>query len=319
MQPPPRARRRISEDAQSFLGALIVIGLLPFVFGMVPVRGLLTALLPGGLWPALGLGQSDVEALQGAIANFRPFADLSTWRFMGLGLAMTVGVSAVSIVLSLPLATITALGRLSARPWLRWPTIAGVEAVRAFPVLILIFYVFTQFSRVAEASNLQWLRSNNVTLSVIVALTLYTTVVNAETIRAGILSLDKGQTEAARSLGLSYGQSMWLIILPQTFRRVLPPLIAQFVTLVKDTSLGAIVGLLELYHRGQILYQFNRNPMETFLVIATIYFLLNYGLGQLAQAIERRVTGSRRVAGRALAPRGEPASGGRALRVGDEL
>jgi ABC-type amino acid transport system permease subunit len=74
---------------------------------------------------------------------------------------------------------------------------------------------------------------------------------------------------------------------------VLPPLIAQFVTLVKDTSLGAIVGLLELYHRGQILYQFNRNPMETLSVIAVIYFVVNHGLGQAAQGIERRVTGSR--------------------------
>jgi ABC-type amino acid transport system permease subunit len=178
----------------------------------------------------------------------------------------------------------------------RWPTIAGIEGIRAFPVLILIFYVFTQFSRVAEATNQSWLKSNNVTLSVVVALTLYTTVVNAETIRAGILSLDKGQTEASRSLGLSYAQAMWLVILPQTFRRVLPPLIAQFVTLVKDTSLGAIVGLLELYHRGQILYQFNRNPMETFFFIAVIYFALNYALGQAAQYLDRRIIGSRRVA-----------------------
>jgi glutamate transport system permease protein len=196
-------------------------------------------------------------------------------------------------LLSLPLATAAALGRLSTRAWLRWPTIAGIEGIRAFPVLILIFYVFVQFSRIAEASNQPWLASNNVTLSVIVALTLYTAVVNAETIRAGILSLDKGQTEAARSLGLSYAQAMQWVILPQTFRRVLPPLIAQFATLVKDTSLGAIVGLLELYHRGQILYQFNRNPIETFFFIAVIYFVLNYILGKAAQAVERRMTGSR--------------------------
>jgi ABC-type amino acid transport system permease subunit len=203
--------------------------------------------------------------------------------------------------LSLPLATLTAIARLSPRAWLRLPTIAGVEGIRAFPVLILIFYVFTQFSRVAEALNQPWLKSQNVTLSVVVALTLYTTVVNAETIRAGILSLEKGQTEAARSLGLTYAQALWLVILPQTFRRVLPPLIAQFVTLVKDTSLGAIVGLLELYHRGQILYQFNRNPMETFFFISVIYFGLNYALGQVAQGIERRVTGSRRAV--TVAPR----------------
>jgi glutamate transport system permease protein len=283
----------LSEDTQSLIGALVVIALLPFLFGIIPIGGLLTRLLPVQWWPYLGLNQAHVTAMQTAIVNLRPFADASTWRFLGLGLGMTVGVSLISILLSLPLATAAALGRLSTRAWLRLPTIAGIEGIRAFPVLILIFYVFVQFSHIAEASNLPWLASNNVTISVIVALTLYTAVVNAETIRAGILSLDKGQMEAARSLGLGYAQAMQLVILPQTFRRVLPPLIAQFATLVKDTSLGAIVGLLELYHRGQILYQFNRNPVETFFVIAVIYFVLNYILGKAAQAVERRMTGSR--------------------------
>ncbi len=294
MGPAAVRRFRLSEEIQSLIGAFVVIAVLPFLFGMVPLGGFLTQLLPAGWWPALGLNQSHVDAWRTAVQNWQPFLDGSTWRFLGLGLAMTVGVSLISIVLSLPLATLTALGRLSTRPWLRWPTIAGVEGIRAFPVLILIFYVFTQFSRLAEAANQPWLRTNNITISVVVALTLYTVVVNAETIRAGILSLEGGQMEAARSLGLSYAQAMWLVILPQTFRRVLPPLIAQFVTLVKDTSLGAIVGLLELYHRGQILYQFNRNPMETFFVVAVIYFVLNYALGQAAQAVERRFTGSRR-------------------------
>lgn len=289
------AKPRFSEDQQALLGALILIALLPLLFGMVPVRGLLT-LLPPAWWPSLGLTQAHAEALQTAITNWKPFLEFGTWRFLGLGLAMTVGVSLVSILLSLPLATLAALARLSTRAIVRWPTIAGVELIRAFPVLILIFYIFTQFSRAAETSGSTLLKSNNVTLSVIAALMLYTTVVNAETIRAGILSLDKGQTEAARSLGLTYAQALRLVILPQTFRRVLPPLIAQFITLVKDTSLGAIIGLLELYHRGQIFYQFYRNPLETFWVVSCIYFIINYALGQTAQAIERRMTGSRRVA-----------------------
>ena len=133
------ARFRLSEDAQSLIGALVVIALLPFLFGMIPIGGLLTAVLPRAWWPSLGLNQSHVEAMQTAIVNFRPFAVASTWRFLGLGLMMTVGVSLVSILLSLPLATFTALGRLSSRVWVRWPTIAGVEGIRAFPVLILIF------------------------------------------------------------------------------------------------------------------------------------------------------------------------------------
>ena len=287
----------MSEDRQALLGALILIALLPFLFGMIPIKGLLT-LLPVAWWPALGLTVENAESLQIAVANWKPFLEFGTWRFLALGLAMTVAVSLISIVLSLPLATLAALARLSSRTYVRWPTIAGIEIIRAFPVLILIFYVFTQFSRVAEVTGSSLLKSNNVTLAVIIALTLYTTVVNAETIRAGILSLEKGQTEAARSLGLSYAQALRLVILPQTFRRILPPLIAQFVTLVKDTSLGAIIGLLELYHRGQILYQYYRNPLETLWVVAVIYFFVNYALGQSAQRIERRFSGSRRVATR---------------------
>ena len=292
-----RPRFQMSEDRQALLGALILIALLPFLFGMIPIKGLLT-LLPVAWWPALGVTVENAESLRIAIVNWKPFLEWGTWRFLALGLAMTVAVSLVSILLSLPLATLAALARLSSRATIRWPTIAGIEIIRAFPVLILIFYVFTQFSRVAEVTGSSLLKSNNVTLAVIIALTLYTTVVNAETIRAGILSLDKGQTEAARSLGLSYAQALWLVILPQTFRRILPPLIAQFVTLVKDTSLGAIIGLLELYHRGQILYQYYRNPLETLWVVAVIYFLVNYALGQTAQRIERRFSGSRRVASR---------------------
>lgn len=288
-----RPKFQLTEDRQALLGALILIAALPLLFGMIPIGGLLT-LLPAAWWPALGLTEAHAATLQNAVANWKPFIEFGTWRFLALGLAMTVGVSLISILFSLPLATLAALGRLSARAYIRWPTIAGIEIIRAFPVLILIFYVFTQFSRAAESTGLGLLKTNNVTISVIVALTLYTTVVNAETIRSGILSLDKGQTEAARSLGLAYGQALRLVILPQTFRRVLPPLIAQFITLVKDTSLGAIIGLLELYHRGQILYQYFRNPLETLWVISIIYFIVNYLLGQAAQRIERRFTGSRR-------------------------
>ncbi len=82
---------------------------------------------------------------------------------------------------------------------------------------------------------------------------------------------------------------MRLVILPQAFRRALPPLVAQFATLVKDTSLGAIIGFIELYRRGVILFQGERNPMETLYVISVIYFLVNYTLGRLAGTLERRL------------------------------
>jgi ABC-type amino acid transport system permease subunit len=126
-------------------------------------------------------------------------------------------------------------------------------------------------------------------LAVVIALTLYTAVVNAELIRAGMASLDRGQFEAARSLGMSYWQMMRLVILPQTFRRVLPPLIAQFTTLVKDTSLGSIIGFVELQRAAIIIYQRpGYNVMAVLYVTALIYFLLNYLLGKASIAIQQR-------------------------------
>jgi ABC-type amino acid transport system permease subunit len=120
------------------------------------------------------------------------------------------------------------------------------------------------------------------------ALTLYTAAVNAELIRAGIAALDRGQTEAARSLGLGYWQTMRYVVLPQTYQRVLPPLVAQFTILLKDTSLGSIIGMTELLQRGKIIFQGYRNPMETLYVVAILYFAMNFVLDRVSAATERR-------------------------------
>jgi ABC-type amino acid transport system permease subunit len=125
-------------------------------------------------------------------------------------------------------------------------------------------------------------------LTVMVALTLYTAAVNAELLRSGILSLDRGQAEAARSLGLTYWQTMRRVVLPQAFRRTLAPLIAQFTILVKDTSLGSIIGFIELQRSARILYENDYNPMEALYIVALIYFVINYLLGLTSRFIERR-------------------------------
>ena len=124
-------------------------------------------------------------------------------------------------------------------------------------------------------------------LATAISLMIYTAAVNAELLRSGILSLDRGQTEAARSLGFSYWQTMRLVILPQAFRRILAPLIAQFTILLKDTSLGSIIGFVELQRRAVILYQRDFNPMEALFLVALIYFVLNYLLGLSSKLVER--------------------------------
>jgi ABC-type amino acid transport system permease subunit len=116
---------------------------------------------------------------------------------------------------------------------------------------------------------------------------IYTAVINAETLRAGILALDRGQMEAARSLGLSHAAALRYVILPQAFRNTLPPLLAQFTTLVKDTSLGLAISMVELLQRGVIIYQGFRNPMETLYVVGLLYFTINFILEQASLATQR--------------------------------
>lgn len=230
-------------------------------------------------------------------ANFQPLLRPSSLRFLAIGILATVAVSLVAIVASLPLATGLALGRIAAQPWIRWPCVAFVEVVRALPLLLLIFYINLRFPGLGIFDGIN-LGDNflgialatilsRAGLAVAVALTLYTAAVNAELLRSGILSLERGQTEAARSLGLSYWQTMQLVILPQAFRRILAPLIAQFTILLKDTSLGSIIGFVELQRRAVILYQRDFNPMETLYVVALIYFALNYLLGLSSKLVER--------------------------------
>ncbi len=247
---PGAAPRRSGLSGYSTIfGVLMLLVLLPIVFRMDP-------------------------------AKFQVFADPRIWRFVAERAVLVVVISVIAILLSLPLATLLALGRLSTRRWLALPSITIIESIRALPVLLVIFYIYLRFLPSLPGAI------NREALAVTAALTIYTAAVNAELIRAGILSLERGQMEAARSLGLSYRQAMQFVILPQTFRRILPPLIAQFTTLVKDTSLGSIIGMVELISASKIIFQKYYNPMEAYYVIAIVYFVLNYVLGKISLAIQ---------------------------------
>jgi His/Glu/Gln/Arg/opine family amino acid ABC transporter permease subunit len=219
--------------------------------------------------------------------------------FLSLGLLATILVSLISILISLPMAMALALGRLSNIKYIKWPSIAIIEVIRALPLLLLIFYIYLRFPGLdlfrglTQGNPTDYLpRLVQIVLSptgiaMIFALTLYTAAVNAELLRSGILSLERGQTEAARSLGLTYWQTMRRVILPQAFRRTLAPLIAQFTILVKDTSLGSIIGFIELQRSAQIIVSTSFNLLEAAYVVAIIYFVVNYLLGQVIKVIER--------------------------------
>jgi His/Glu/Gln/Arg/opine family amino acid ABC transporter permease subunit len=233
--------------------------------------------------------------------NFeRIFGKASSLRFLSQGLIATVAVSLIAILLSLPLATGLALGRLSRIKWIKWPSVAFIEVIRSLPLLLLIFYINLRFPGLnffagvlgtpttEYVGRVMQIVFGEKGITVIIGLTLYTAAVNAELLRSGILSLDRGQNEAARSLGLSYWQTMSKVILPQAYRRTLAPLIAQFTILVKDTSLGSIIGFIELQRSARILYEIDFNPLEALYVVAILYFIINYLLGLTSKFIERR-------------------------------
>jgi len=259
-------QRRWLGVLRQILGALLLVVLIPIVFGM--------------RWQ-----------------NFLPLFRPSSLRFLSIGMLATVIVSLAAIVVSLPLATGLALGRLAKQPWIRWPCIGFIEIVRSLPLLLLIFYINLRVPGLGVFEGaLGGEGYFNIVLTAIfsraglataLALMIYTAAVNAELLRSGILSLDRGQNEAARSLGMTYWQAMQLVILPQAFRRILAPLIAQFTILLKDTSLGSIIGFVELQRRAVILYQRDFNPLEALFFVALIYFALNYLLGLSSKLVER--------------------------------
>jgi glutamate transport system permease protein len=213
------------------------------------------------------------------------FADPAIWRFFGEGLRETILLSLVSVALSFAVGLLFALGRISRRRWIRWPSIAYIEGVRALPVLLLIVYfdikgsaLFRTFLGADFDLPRFW--------AGVLGLSMYTSAVLAEIIRAGIISLPRGQTEASRALGLSHAQSMRHVILPQGLRLMVPAMMAQLTTIIKDTSLVGTIGVFELLKQGRTIYTQFFNVIEVLLIVSFIYFIICFSLSQLSRRLE---------------------------------
>jgi His/Glu/Gln/Arg/opine family amino acid ABC transporter permease subunit len=213
------------------------------------------------------------------------FLDPAILRFFGQGLLETLSLSVASIVLSFVAALVLALGRLSRRRLLRWPSIFYIETVRALPVLLLIVYFGIKGTALFRPIFGQDFELSRYWAGVI-GLSLYTSAVLAEIIRAGIVSLPRGQTEASRALGLSHVQSMRHVILPQALRLMVPAMMGQLTTIIKDTSLVGTIGVFELVRQGRVIYTQYFNPIEVFLFIAVVYFVICFVLSQLSRRLE---------------------------------
>jgi His/Glu/Gln/Arg/opine family amino acid ABC transporter permease subunit len=209
--------------------------------------------------------------------------DPALLRFLLGGLGLTLLVAVGAIVLGTALGTGLALLRLSPRPAVRLPALAYIEIVRSLPSFLVVVYVFFAAARLGLELS--------VPASVILGLALYAASGTAEIVRAGILSVERGQVEAARATGLSPRQAFVHVVVPQAARRMAPALASQFVTLTKSTSYGAVIGLHELLRRGVIVYSRYFNPVEVLLVVGVTYFVLCAGLSGLVGRLERAPEG----------------------------
>jgi putative glutamine transport system permease protein len=249
--------------------------------------------------------------LWGALLDLLPgewdlFKEGFVWSFLLHGLWLSMKIAGISIVLSLIVGVLMAVARLAPVRLIRYLAGIYVETFRATPLLLLLFFIFFGATRV----DTTWLLdvpfgslivdgSGHLDRipSAVLALTLYNSAVVAEIMRAGILSISKGTIEAARSLGLSYMQSMRFVAVPMALRRMAPGLVSQLITLFKDTSLASLIGVVELLRRGGILYNTtgyqvlyghgNSITIEVLTVIAMMYFIPCYALSLLAQRLER--------------------------------
>ncbi|WP_166979312.1 amino acid ABC transporter permease [Paramicrobacterium fandaimingii] len=205
----------------------------------------------------------------------------NNWSFMISGLGYSLGLAAVSIIGSFILGVVFAAGRISKRPYLKYPSIAYIELVRSIPLIIFILYIFFGLAGIGVNVDPFW--------SAALALTIFASAYVAEVIRTGILGVKPGQMEAARASGLSYFQAMRLVILPQAIRSMTPALVSEFTKLVKDSSLAAVVGVFEFFNRVNLVN--SRELTEPFMLFgfaAVVYFVLNYSLSLAAKRLELR-------------------------------
>jgi glutamate transport system permease protein len=273
--PGPRARRR------ALIGTVIASLLLLGLIGLAVKR-------------LADEGQFSME-LWGPFIDPNNDSFDEVWSLLRRGLVATLVAAALAIVLSLAVGTALGTARIMLGRGARIPVIGFIELFRGLPVVITIFYIWQVLPELGV--NVGPLPGSEGLWYLVIGLALYNSVILAEILRAGVAALPKGQGEAARAVGMTEGQVMRTVLLPQAFRIMLPAVISQLVVVLKDTSLAAILGLyIELLRRGNLIGGLLDNPIQALTVVGLIFILINYGLSRVAVWMERRLSRSSTVA-----------------------
>lgn len=206
---------------------------------------------------------------------------INAFPYLMEGLQVTLYIFGIAIVLGFLIGLVVALLRLAPFKILNWIAKIFVDAIRGTPFIVQLFFIYFGLN------SLGFFSLDNTTAGIV------TVAINAgayfsEIIRAGIQSIDKGQTEAARSLGLNSTQTMRHIILPQAFRRMLPTITNQAIISLKDTSLLSVIGVADLTQEGRIQASATFDAFNVYLILGIIYFIVIYLLSMLASFVERK-------------------------------
>jgi polar amino acid transport system permease protein len=203
------------------------------------------------------------------------------------GLALTLIMAVTGLVCAFPLAVLVGMARTSTLRWIAWPAAAVVHSLRGMPVLMLLFWAYFVVPLIIGT------QVSGIT-TVICALVAYETAFLGEVIKAGILAIPKGQTDAARSLGMRYGQILREVVLPQALFNMIPSILNQLISLIKNTSLAYIISVNELtFSAYQINTQLLTKPFQVYFILAATYFLICYSLSTLVGRFETRIKNHR--------------------------
>ena len=202
--------------------------------------------------------------------------------FVLKGFFFSVQLTLVAMVGGIAIGTLLALMRLSGRQWLVMPAAAYVNLLRSIPLVMVILWFFLLIPLIigeplgAEASA-------------VITFTIFEAAYYSEIMRAGIQSVPQGQVHAGYAVGMSYAQTMQLVVLPQAFRNMLPVLLTQTIILFQDTSLVYAIGAYDLLKGFEIAGKNFNRPVETYLVAAVVYFVICFGLSMLVRRLQRKI------------------------------
>ncbi len=239
--------------------------------------------------PAEGLGvivEGEVISLGDTLATY------TEWKpgLLIIGLWLTLKLSIIATIAGVIIGIIGGIARLSSNPTLKWTTIVYVEIIRGSPLMVQILIWYFVFGTVInDLLAVNGLGRLPAFWYGVASLACFAGAYVTEIVRSGIQSIHRGQTEAARSLGMSYAQSMRHIILPQALRRILPPLAGQFISLIKDSSLLGIIAIRELTKAAREIVSASLQPFEVYFLAAVLYLVLTFTLSMAVQKLEQRM------------------------------